>query len=220
MRISCTTAALLILTVLSASANAQNGVDLWGHPGAGQNGEIGTAMGGFHGTGLGGGFYHPSWGPSMPGYWMPREKLPTLPPFNGNPVRAVTPFAPLSKIPLKGGATIGLYQKPQFGANPQFNYTPHAAAVGSAPRYNPGFSGSMIGGMPNGALPNFTALPNDARGSIDVLPNRESRPLTNPGWPNAVNPRWWPVDLAMPATATASTSPSDDAIGQRPWPNP
>jgi hypothetical protein len=212
----------LLTLVLSLSvariAEAQNGVDLWGHPDAGQNGNIGTGMGGFHGTGTGGGFYHPSWGPSMPGYWMPREKLPTLPPFNGNPVRAVTPFAPLSKISMKGGATIGLYQKPQFGPDPQFNYTPHAAAVGSAPRYNPGFSGSPIGGGPDGALPDFNALPNDARGSIDVLPKREQPVPTNPSWPNAINPRWWPTDLAMPAPS-AAVEPTG-SIGQRPWPNP
>jgi|GEM_PF-4464405 len=213
---------LIIVAFVVASAKvaaAQNGVDLWGHPGAGQNGEIGYGMGGFHGTGTGGGFYHPSWGPSMPGYWMPREKLPTLPPFNGNPVRAVTPFAPMSKIPLKGGATIGINQKPQFGPDPQFNYTPHAAAVGSAPRYNPGFSASPIGGGPTGAFPDFTALPNDARGSINVLPERGTRPLTNPSWPNAMNPRWWPADLCAPAPNTAAATNTGSSIGQRPWPN-
>lgn len=196
--------ATILIALLATQAHAQNGIDLWGHPGAGQNGDIGYGLGGFHGTGLGGGFYHPSWGPSMPGYWMPREKLPTLPPFNGNPVRAVTPFAPLSKIPMKGGATIGLYQKPQFGPNPQFNYTPHAASVGSAPRYNPGFSASMIGGGPAGAMPNFNALPNDARGSINVLPDRQTQLRTNPAWPNAVDPRWWPADLAHPSQYTTS----------------
>jgi len=213
---------LLIAALLLSSANvasAQNGIDLWGHPGAGQNGEIGYGMGGFHGTGLGGGFYHPSWGPSMPGYWMPREKLPTLPPFNGNPVRAVTPFAPLSRIPMKGGAMIGLYQKPQFGPRPMFNYTPHAAAVGLAPRYNPGFSASPIGGGPAGAFPNFEALPNDARGSIDVLPDRKSQLTPNPSWPNPVAPRWWSADLPMPEPNTAAASTSEP-IGQRPWPNP
>jgi opacity protein-like surface antigen len=208
--------AFLAIAVVSV-AHAQNGVDLYGVPGAGQNGNIGTGMGGFHGTGTGGGFYHPSWGPSMPGYWMPREKMPTLPPFDGNPVRAVTPFAPMSKISMTGGATIGINQRPQFGADPQFNYTPHAAAVGSAPRYTPGFSASPIGGGPAGAQPNFNALPNDARGSIDVFPRRDSRPPTNPSWPNAVNPRWWPQDLAMPVQNENTVSTG--SIGQRPWPD-
>jgi hypothetical protein len=209
---------LIFATIFASGASAQNGVDLYGVPGPGQNGNIGTMMGGFHGTGTGGGFYHPSWGPSMPGYWMPREKLPTLPPFNGNPVRAVTPFAPLSKIPLKGGATIGLYQKPQFGADPQFNYTPHAAAVGNAPLYNPGFSASPIGGGPAGAMPDFNALPNDARGSIPIFHDRDERPRTNPAWPNAVDPRWWPRDLSPPLQAAASSA--SGSVGQRPWPNP
>jgi hypothetical protein len=154
--------------------------------------QIGTGMGGFHGAGLGGGFYHPSWGPSMPGYTMPHTPFPTPPPFNGNLVTPVTPFAPLNRPAIGYGFDrAGLHEKPQFGPSPEFNNRPSAGSVSLAPHYIPGFFASSHN-YPEGAEPKFNALPKSSSRNPWDTQSRPTAAKSNKAWPNQYDPRWWP----------------------------